>query len=153
MPKPKPTEVIRHEIIFGKVERELLENATTSGAAMGLVKDVLPYLKDWQSALAFVEAVAFLLELFGIKTPIPTPVDLWEWWQDFQKKKDALGDWLNPFPEIWETIVGGTGGFGPVITPETTGLTNEELAAMYEEMYSGPTSPAQWEEGTPRPYG
>ncbi len=91
MPKPKPTEVIRHEIIFGKVERELLENATTSGALMGLAKDVLPYFKDVASAIAFIEAVATLLELFGIETPIPTPIDAIEWFEGIENKKMQVG--------------------------------------------------------------
>jgi hypothetical protein len=98
MPKPKPTEVIRHEIIFGKVERELLENATTSGALMGLAKDVLPYFKDVASAIAFIEAVATLLELFGIETPIPTPIDAIEFFQGIEQKKELFEQWAEPGP-------------------------------------------------------
>jgi hypothetical protein len=141
MPKPKPTEVIRHEIILGRSEKELLENALSSDTITSVIKNVLSsgIVKDWASALAFVEAVAFLLELFGYKTPIPTPVDLLDWWDAQKKKAAAMGDWLNPFPEIWKAVIEGTGGFDP-----TEGLTpseREEYISIMTDIYT--TTPGE----------
>jgi len=149
MPKPKPTEVIRHEIILGRSEKELLENALSSDTITSLIKDVLSsgIVKDWASALAFIEAVAFLLELFGYETPIPTPIDLLEWWDDFKKKKAAMiaagKDWLNPLPEIW-AVIGGGSEFGKAEFDPWADLTpteREEMAAIMTDIYT--TTPGE----------
>lgn len=141
MPKPKPTEVIRHEIILGRSEKELLENALSSDTITSVIKDVLSsgIVKDWASALAFVEAVAFLLELFGYKTPIPTPVDLLDWWAAQKKKAAAMGDFLNPLPEIWKAVIEGTGGFDPM--EDLTPTEREEMAAIMTDIYT--TTPGE----------
>ena len=76
MPKPKPTEIIRHELVLGRKEMELVENALVYPSLVGSVKDLLPYVKDATTAIALVEGVATFVELLGYKTPIPTPVDL-----------------------------------------------------------------------------
>ena len=89
MPKPKPTEIIRHELVLGRKEMELVENALVYPSLVGSVKDLLPYVKDATTAIALVEGVATFVELLGYKTPIPTPVDLARWYDENGK------DWLE----------------------------------------------------------
>lgn len=106
-PKPKPDEVIRHEFILGRREFELLENALIYPSIVGGVRDALPFVKDAATAIALVEGIATVLELMGIPTPIPTPIDLYKWFEengytyDELEKKWKKGkytwDWLNPF--------------------------------------------------------
>jgi hypothetical protein len=79
MPKPKPTEIIRHELVLGRKEMELVENALVYPSIVGSLKDLLPYVKDAATAIALIEGIATVLELMGIKTPLPTPVDLYDW--------------------------------------------------------------------------
>tara|TARA_R110000751_G_scaffold49527_1_gene110187 strand:+ start:585 stop:1088 length:504 start_codon:yes stop_codon:yes gene_type:complete len=79
MPKPKPTEIIRHEIVLGRREFELVENALIYPSIVAGVRDALPFVKDAATAIALVEGIATVLELMGIDTPIPTPVDLYNW--------------------------------------------------------------------------
>ena len=79
MPKPKPTEIIRHELGLGRKEMELVENALVYPSIVGSLKDLLPYVKDAATAIALIEGIATVLELMGIKTPLPTPVDLYDW--------------------------------------------------------------------------
>ena len=79
MPKPKPTEIIRHELVLGRKEMELVENALVYPSIVGSLKDLLPYVKDAATAIALIEGIATVLELMGIKTPLPPPVDLYDW--------------------------------------------------------------------------
>ena len=79
MPKPKPTEIFRHELVLGRKEMELVENALVYPSIVGSLKDLLPYVKDAATAIALIEGIATVLELMGIKTPLPTPVDLYDW--------------------------------------------------------------------------
>lgn len=82
MPKPKPTEIIRHELVLGRKEMELLENALVYPSVVAGIKDLLPFVKDATTAIALVEGIATMLEMVGIKTPIPTPVDLARWYEE-----------------------------------------------------------------------
>jgi hypothetical protein len=82
MPKPKPTEIIRHELVLGRKEMELVENALVYPSIVGSIKDLLPYVKDAATAIALIEGIATIAEMAGIKTPIPTPVDLVKWLEE-----------------------------------------------------------------------
>ena len=62
MPKPKPTEIIRHELVLGRKEMELVENALVYPSIVGSLKDLLPYVKDAATAIALIEGIATVLE-------------------------------------------------------------------------------------------
>ena len=109
-PKPKPDEVIRHEIVLGRKEFELLENSLIYPSIIGGVRDLLPYVKDAATAIALVEGIATALELMGIPTPIPTPVDLARWieengWIPTDAEVEAAVDTAQQAG----TILGGAG--------------------------------------------
>jgi len=70
MPKPKPTQVIRHEIVMGRREFELLETLSSAVAVNRLAEPVVEILKDGTALLA----VAGILEAAGVTDFIPDEV-------------------------------------------------------------------------------
>lgn len=116
MPKPKPTEIIRHELVLGRKEMELVENALIYPSVVGSVKDLLPYVKDAATAIALIEGVATVLEMAGIKTPIPTPVDLVKWLEENGYTYDAAKDKWVAAQTGWEAFQEGGLDLGSVIT-------------------------------------
>ena len=91
MPPRKPTEkAIEFRITMGDKERSLAEEALQTyrlGAVLG--DDGLGLAKalsDPLKVIAMIEAVATVVELFGIDTPIPTPVDAYNWLEGVKNK-------------------------------------------------------------------
>lgn len=77
MPKPKPTQVIRHEIVLGRSERDLLEPIIYANVANKLANPIVEILKDTTA----IYAVVTLIELYtDIDFPIPTLGDASELW-------------------------------------------------------------------------
>ena len=102
------TKVIEHRLTLGGKERELLEGwVGTKKAALVVNSDLMDVLSSPTKAIAFVEAIATILELFGIETPIPTPVDAWEWLNKVKNDPSTIGreygtdirDW-----RLWDAI-------------------------------------------------
>jgi hypothetical protein len=154
MPKPKPTEVIRHEIVLGRKEFELVENALIYPSIVGSIKDVLPFVKDAATALALIEGIATVLELMGFDTPIPTPVDLAKWladngytWDEAQKKWVRIGEILeNPIGElIVDPATSTVTGMGYTAAQLLSILFNPNL---WPGVFANPTPGMQEEENT-----
>ncbi len=77
MPKPKPTQVIRHEIVLGRSERDLLEPIIYANVANKLANPIVEILKDTTA----IYAIVTLIELYtDIDFPIPTFGDASELW-------------------------------------------------------------------------
>ncbi len=73
MPKPKPDQVIRHEIVLGSVERDALKDMRTAYAFNRVATPTVNLLNDG-SGLYFVLT---LVELFGTDIPwLPTIADI-----------------------------------------------------------------------------
>ena len=71
--------VIEHRITFGTKERDLLEQfvgVQRTSAFLG--EDGLALIDDPKKLILMVETIATLLEIMGFETPIPTPVDAYE---------------------------------------------------------------------------
>tara|TARA_Y100001938_G_scaffold97801_1_gene133924 strand:+ start:427 stop:837 length:411 start_codon:yes stop_codon:yes gene_type:complete len=64
MPKPKPTEVIRHEIVLGRSERDLLEGALMAYGFNRVATPIVAGLSD----ISFTVTVAGILAAIGIIT-------------------------------------------------------------------------------------
>jgi hypothetical protein len=62
VPKPKPDQVIRHEIVLGRSDRELLETAVIARNANSLLETVVKAMSD----VSFLVAVGGLLAAYGI---------------------------------------------------------------------------------------
>jgi len=92
LPKPKPDEVIRHELVMGRSERELLETITTAYT----VNRVLSPFATLLSTTAGLLLVATLL-LQYLEKYLP------EGWPDMSDNQ--LADWF----ETENLVVGGIG--------------------------------------------
>lgn len=68
MPKPKPHQIIRHELVLGRSERELLDTLVTANAATKVVIQPLVSLLSEPKALLALFAI---LEGLGITDFIP----------------------------------------------------------------------------------
>ena len=64
MPKPKPTEVIRHEVVLGRSERDLLEGALMAYGFNRVATPLVAGLSD----VSFIVTVAGILAAIGILT-------------------------------------------------------------------------------------
>jgi len=68
MPKPKPDNIIRHELVLGRSERELLDTLVTANAATKVViQPLVALLSDPQALIA----IFAILEGLGITDFIP----------------------------------------------------------------------------------
>jgi len=90
--------VIEHRITLGGKERDLLESAMFSYRIQAITGDhpISELLSDPKTVILFIEAVATVIEIMGIDTPIPTPVDAYEFLQQInEKRKNNPGGWWD----------------------------------------------------------
>ena len=90
--------VIEHRITFGTKERMVLEDLSTSIRISAITGDVpiTEILSDPKKVITLVEALATALEIMGIETPIPTPVDAYEFIMKINEKRKANpGGWWD----------------------------------------------------------
>ena len=88
MPKPKPDSVIRHELVLGRSERELLDTLVTANAATKvIVQPLVALLSDPQALLALFA----ILEGLGITDFIPD-----DWLIILEEgASETFDDWKN----------------------------------------------------------
>jgi len=94
MPKPKPDNIVRHEIVLGRAERELLDNATTAYTANRILSPLTEVLSSNAGLLLVSTVLLGYLERY-----------LPENWPDMDDNQ--LADWFET-----SNIVLGTTGFG-----------------------------------------
>ena len=85
-------------ITFGSKERMLLEDLSTSLRIMAITGDVpiTEILSSPTKVITLVEGIATALELVGIETPIPTPVDAYDFLVKINEKRKANpGGWWD----------------------------------------------------------
>jgi len=94
MPKPKPDNVIRHELVLGRSERELLDTMTTAYTVNRVVTPISTLLSSTAGLLLVVGLGLAYIEQF-----LPP---------DWAERTDgSLRDWFET-----ENIILGTAGFG-----------------------------------------
>ena len=89
MPKPKPDNIIRHELVLGRSERELLDTLVTANAATKVVIQPLVAMLSEPQALIAIFAI---LEGLGITDFIPSNIlDLFKEgaYQSFEEFEEA----------------------------------------------------------------
>ena len=67
MPKPKPTSIIRHEIVLGRTERAMLDPIIASLSFKNMAEPIVEILKDATALFA----LAGILEAAGVIDYIP----------------------------------------------------------------------------------
>lgn len=87
MPKPKPDNIIRHEIVLGRSERELLDTIVTANAANKVMTPLVSLMSDASGMLVFLT----ILEVLGITDLIPDDLrqtlesGIYDTWEGFEK--------------------------------------------------------------------
>lgn len=94
MPKPKPDNIVRHEIVLGRAERELLDTATTAYTANRVLSPLTEVLSSNAGLLLVSTVLLGYLERY-----------LPENWADMDDNQ--LADWFET-----SNILLGTTGFG-----------------------------------------
>jgi hypothetical protein len=100
LPKPKPDQIIRHEYVLGKVERQLLEQTSTAYSINRVLNPIVAALSD-------VSFVATMLSLYaaylGFKWDVGTRI------LDFTKA--TTSDLIQDFTQTYEEVKGSAFSF------------------------------------------
>ena len=150
MPKPKPDQVIRHEIVLGRSERELISDGLMAYQINRISTPLVALLSD-ASAMGLI--FGGIATYYGFKFDVGTRVydSSLDLYNDFKTQydghKETLGDIredpLGSLIGLIGSLIPGTGATTGRIDP----VTGEPVSYPY-----GPTSPPEWTPGTPRPY-
>ncbi len=91
MPKPKPDEVIRHEVVLGRVERDLVETATMAYTVNRVATPLVALLSDVSAMTIILSLVATYL---GFKYEVPQLIggEMAEILADFDAQHQAAKD-------------------------------------------------------------
>jgi len=90
VPRSKPSKVEELRITLGTKERQLAEEAIgVMRTKSFLGNDGLAIIDDPVKLIAMIETIATVLELFGFETPIPTPVDAYDFLQQVKQKAET----------------------------------------------------------------
>ena len=92
MPKVKPDNVIRHEIVLGRSEREMLDTAITAVAANRVLTPLVTLLSD----VSALSAIFILLEATGMIDLIPNEIR--------EGIESGALDTIEKAEEAWEKI-------------------------------------------------
>lgn len=143
MPRSKPSETIVHRIELGGYERERLEDLVASAriysvgmSVSSLWDDPDAPLRSPLTVIAFIEAIATALEVMGIETPIPTPVDAYQWFQGFYEKKKQDIESGKVHLDVAEAVVEGAASIRPGFW---IGGIIEDLLRGFAQPYQPPT--------------
>ena len=133
MPKPKPDQIVRHEIVLGRADRELLDTAVTAYTA----NRVLTPVTDMLSSTPGLLLLAGIALSYGEKY-------LPENWSDMNDTQ--LADWFETENIVLGTIGAGAGGllgailggpFGAGIGAVGGGLYGSAIQEGAEEAQAG----------------
>ena len=149
IPKPKPDQVIRHEIVLGRSERELISDGLLAYQFNRVSTPLVALLSD-VSAMGLI--LGALGTYYGFKFEIiPGAYDTGlELLNDFRTQLEAyrqsaenLAD--DPLGSLWAAI-------NPFISNFNPGGRIDPVTGIPVEYPYGPTTPPDWTPGTPRPY-
>ena len=148
MPKPKPDQVIRHEIVLGRSERELISDGI---AAYQFNRITTPLVALFSDASAMGLILGGLATYYGFKFDIipgayDNALDIYNDWKiQYDAWKETAGDIRdNPLGEILGFII-------PNIDFNPGGRIDPVTGVPVQYPY-GPTTPPDYTPGTPRPY-
>ena len=148
LPKPKPDQVVRHEIVFGRAERELISDGLLAYQVNRISTPLVALLSD-ASAMGLI--LGGIATYYGFKFDVGTRV--------YESGLDLYNDWKiqydawratvteirqDPISQILDLIIPNV-NFNP-------GGRIDPVTGMPVQYPYGPTTPPQYTEGTPRPY-
>jgi len=148
MPKPKPDQVIRHEIVLGRSERELISDGI---AAYQFNRITTPLVALFSDASAMGLILGGLATYYGFKFDIipgayDNALDIYNDWKvQYDSWRETAGDIrADPLGEILGFIIPNI-DFNP-------GGRIDPVTGMPVQYPYGPTTPPDYTPGTPRPY-
>jgi len=148
MPKPKPDQVIRHEIVFGRSERELISDGLLAYQVNRISTPLVALLSD-ASAMGLI--LGGLATYYGFKFDVGTRTydNALELYNDWKIQYDAWKETIteirqDPISQILDLIIPNV-NFNP-------GGRIDPVTGMPVQYPYGPTTPPDYTEGTPRPY-
>lgn len=118
MPKPKPDNIIRHEIVLGRADRELIGDAIT---AYQVNKVLTPLVAGVSDVTFMAFAILAYNYLFDEGLPIPeeagglvyalkTDFDIYRSTAEYQEKyRERAASGLGGLRNLFENIIGGLG--------------------------------------------
>ena len=148
MPKPKPDQVIRHEIVLGRSERELISDGLLAYQINKISTPLVALLSD-ASAMGLI--LGGLATYYGFKFDVGTRTydNALELYNDWKIQYDAWKETIteirqDPISQILDLIIPNV-NFNP-------GGRIDPVTGMPVQYPYGPTTPPDYTEGTPRPY-
>ena len=148
MPKVKPDQVVRHEIVLGRSERELISDGLLAYQINRISTPLVALLSD-ASAMGLI--LGGIATYYGFKFDVGTRV--------YESSLDLYNDWKiqydawratvteirqDPISQILDLIIPNV-NFNP-------GGRIDPITGMPVQYPYGPTTPPDYTEGTPRPY-
>lgn len=123
MPKPKPTQIIRHEIVFGRAERDLLEPALFSYTARNASKAWFNLTSDMTGVVVSIILYEYitgkstgLLDAVGATagTAYGWMIDGWNAYRsspEYQREREErASSVLGGFHNLWDNIISALSG-------------------------------------------
>lgn len=149
MPKPKPDNIVRHEIVLGRSERQLIEDGLLAYQINRISTPLVALLSD-ASAMGLI--LGGIATYYGFKFEIPQQGydSALELYNDFRTQYDAFKETVtdvrqDPLGSIVDLI-------GSIIPrPNYSQYTQDRGYGQPGRPY-GPSTPPDWTPGTPRPY-
>ena len=148
MPKPKPDQVIRHEIVLGRSERELISDGLLAYQVNRISTPLVALISDVSAMSLILGGIA---TYYGFKFDIipsagQSALDLYnDWLIQYNAWKETVGEIKNdPIGEILNFLI-------PNINFNPDGRIDPVTGMPVQYPY-GPTTPPDLTPGTPRPY-
>ena len=148
MPKPKPDQVVRHEIVLGRSERELISDGI---AAYQFNRITTPLVALFSDASAMGLILGGLATYYGFKFDIipgayDSGLELYNDWKiQYDSWRETAGDIASdPINEILSFLIPNI-NFNP-------GGRIDPVTGMPVQYPYGSTTPPSYTPGTPRPY-
>jgi hypothetical protein len=148
MPKPKPDQVVRHEIVLGRSERELISDGLLAYQINRISTPLVALLSD-ASAMGLI--LGGIATYYGFKFDIgtrtyETGLELYNDWKiQYDAWKETATEFRSdPISQILDLIIPNV-NFNP-------GGRIDPVTGMPVQYPYGPTTPPEYTEGTPRPY-
>jgi len=127
LPKPKPDQIIRHEYVLGKVERQMLEQTSTAYSINRVLNPIVAALSD-------VSFVATILSLYGVYLGFKWDLGS----RGLDLAKTTVSDLVGDFQDTYEEIKGESYSFYNNIPelvieslPGSTPYTYQTLEAIF----------------------
>lgn len=148
MPKPKPDQVIRHEIVLGRSERELISDGLLAYQVNKISTPLVALISD-VSAMSLI--LGGLATYYGFKFDLGT--------RTYESGLDIYNDWKIQYDAYKATITeirdDPISQIINLIIPNVNFNPNgriDPVTGMPVQYPYGPTTPPDYTEGTPRPY-